>query len=358
MRKHYKEIFMKDFKINNDIISKDGPCYIIAEMSANHNGSFENAVELIKQCAKAGVNAIKLQTYTADTITIDCSNEYFQIKQGTLWDGRTLYDLYKEAYTPWEWQPKLKKIAEEYGLACFSSPFDKTSVDFLEKMNIEAYKIASFEITDIPLIEYIALKNKPVIISTGIAKLEDVESAVNACKKMGNDKIILLKCTSAYPAPYEEMNLKTMNNLSETFGVVSGLSDHSLGIEIPIAAVALGAKIVEKHVTLKRADGGPDSAFSLEPEELKSMVTAIRNTEKAIGRVSYNLGEKSKKSREFSRSLFIVKDIKAGEAFTEDNIRSIRPGFGLHPKYLNDIVGKTAKEDLTKGMPLKWEFIE
>ncbi|WP_291572605.1 pseudaminic acid synthase [Clostridium sp. UBA4548] len=349
---------MNEISINGKSISGDTTCYIIAEMSANHNGSFENAVELIKQCAEAGVNAIKLQTYTADTITIDCDNKHFQISQGTLWDGKTLYDLYKEAYTPWEWQPKLKEIAEEYGLACFSSPFDKSSVDFLEDMNVECYKIASFEITDIPLIEYIASKNKPIIISTGVATLSDIENAVNACKKAGNDKIILLKCTSAYPAPYEEMNLRMIKSLSETFGVVSGLSDHSLGIEIPIAAVALGAKVIEKHVTLNRADGGPDAAFSLEPNELKDMVTAIRNTEKALGIVNYNLSEKSKTNREFARSLFVVKDIKAGESFTEENVRSIRPSYGLHPKYLDEIIGKISKEDLQKGTPLSWDFIE
>ena len=259
---------MKEIKINNTVISQNSQCYIIAEMSANHNGSFENAVELIKQCAETGVDAIKLQTFTADTITLDCDNKYFQINQGTLWDGRTLHDLYKEAYTPWEWQPKLKKIAEDLGVALFSSPFDKSSVDFLEEMNVDAYKVASFEITDIPLIEYIASKNKPVIISTGIATLTDIEKAVNACTRVGNNDIILLKCTSAYPATYEEMNLKTMKNLSETFNVTTGLSDHSLGIEIPIAAVALGAKVIEKHVTLRREDGGLDAAFSLEPHEL------------------------------------------------------------------------------------------
>jgi len=349
---------MKEIKINNTIISENSPCYIIAEMSANHNGIFENAVELIKQCAQAGADAIKLQTYTADTITIDCNNEYFQINQGTLWDGRVLYDLYKEAYTPWEWQPKLKKIAEDLGITLFSSPFDKSSVDFLEKMNVEAYKVASFEITDIPLIEYIASKGKPVIMSTGISTLADIELAISACKRVGNDNIILLKCTSAYPAPYEEINLNTIKNLSETFNVVTGLSDHSLGIEIPVAAVALGAKVIEKHVTLKRSDGGVDSDFSLEPHELKAMITAIRNTEKALGKVTYELSAKSIKSREFSRSLFIVKDVQSGEVFTEDNVRSIRPGYGLHPKYLSEVLGKTTSMDMKKGTPLKWEFIK
>jgi len=349
---------MKEIKINNTIISKDSPCYIIAEMSANHNGNFDNAVELIKQCKEAGADAIKLQTYTADTITIDCNNEYFQINQGTLWDGRVLYDLYKEAYTPWDWQPKLKKIADDLGITLFSSPFDKTAVDFLEKMDVEAYKVASFEITDIPLIEYIASKNKPVIMSTGISTLADIELAINACKKVGNNDVILLKCTSAYPAPYEEINLNTMKNMSETFNVVTGLSDHSLGIEIPVAAVALGAKVIEKHVTLKRSNGGVDSEFSLEPHELKAMIQAIRNTEKALGIVTYELSAKSVKSREFSRSLFIVKDVLSGETLTDENVRSIRPGYGMHPKYLSDVLGKAATMDMKKGTPLKWEFIK
>ena len=349
---------MKEIKINNTIISENSPCYIIAEMSANHNGNYDHAVELIKQCKAAGADAIKLQTYTADTITIDCNNKYFQINQGTLWDGRVLYDLYKEAYTPWDWQPKLKKIADDLGITLFSSPFDKTAVDFLEKMNVGAYKVASFEITDIPLIEYIASKNKPVIMSTGISELKDIELAIDACKRVGNDNVILLKCTSAYPAPYEEINLKTMKNMSETFNVVTGLSDHSLGIEIPVAAVALGAKVIEKHVTLKRSDGGVDSDFSLEPQELKAMIKAIRNTEKALGKVTYELSAKTLKSREFSRSLFIVKDVLSGETFTDENVRSIRPGYGLHPKYLSEVLGKAATMDMKKGTPLKWEFIK
>lgn len=345
-------------KIDKKIVNKNNSVFIIAEISANHNGSFENAVKLIKEAAKAGVDAVKLQTYTADTITIDCDNDYFKIKQGTLWDGRTLHDLYQEAYTPWEWQPKLKKIAEEEGLICFSSPFDKTAVDFLEEMNVPAYKVASFEITDIPLIEYIASKGKPMILATGVATLSDVEEAVNACRRVGNNQIAILKCTSAYPAPFEDMNLKTISNLSETFGVVSGLSDHTLGITVPIAAVALGAKIVEKHFTLSRADGGPDAAFSLEPDELKAMVKAIRETEKALGTVSYNLTDKMKNSREFSRSLFVVKDIKKGEVFKEENLRSIRPGFGMHTKYYKDVLGKCAKLDIEKGTPMSWRLLE
>lgn len=344
--------------IDKKTIDKNNPAFIIAEISANHNGSFENAAKLIKEAAKAGVDAVKLQTYTADTITIDCDNDYFKIKQGTIWDERTLYNLYQEAYTPWEWQPKLKKIAEEEGLICFSSPFDKTAVDFLEDMNVPAYKIASFEITDIPLIEYIASRGKPMILSTGIASLSDIEEAIIACRRVGNNQIALLKCTSAYPAPLEDMNLRTIPNLAETFGVIVGLSDHTLGITVPIAAVSLGAKIVEKHFTLSRADGGPDAAFSLEPEELKAMVKAIRETEKALGEVSYNLTDKMKNSREFSRSLFIVKDIKKGEIFTEENLRSIRPGFGMHTKYYKDVLGKCAKSDIRKGTPMAWELLE
>lgn len=344
-------------KIGNKVISKNSNTFIIAEISANHNGSFDNAVKLIKEAAKAGVDAIKLQTYTADTITIDCSNEYFQIKQGTLWDGRTLHNLYREAHTPWEWQPKLKRIAEEEGLICFSSPFDKTAVDFLEDMDVPAYKVASFEITDIPLIEYMASKGKSMILATGIATLSDIEEAVNACKRVGNKQIALLKCTSAYPAPFEDVNLRTIPNLSETFNVVSGLSDHTLGITVPIAAVALGAKIVEKHFTLCRADGGPDAAFSLEPEELRAMVKSIRETEKALGEVSYELTDKMIKSREFSRSLFVVRDVKKGEVFTDENIRSIRPSFGLHPRYYNDILGKKANYDIEKGTPMAWNQI-
>ena len=345
-------------KIDSKIVNADNPVFIIAELSANHNGSFENAVKLIKEAADAGVDAVKLQTYTADTITIDCDNDYFKINQGSLWDNRNFYDLYKEAYTPWEWQPKLKKIAEEEGLICFSSPFDKTAVDFLEDMNVPAYKVASFEVTDIPLIEYMASKGKPMILATGIATLCDIEEAVSACRRVGNNEIAILKCTSAYPSPLEDMNLKTIPNLAETFGVISGLSDHTLGITVPIAAVALGAKIVEKHFTLSRADEGPDAAFSLEPEELKIMVKSIRETEKALGEVSYNLTDKMKSSREFSRSLFIVKDIRKGEVFTEENLRSIRPGFGMHTRYYKDVLGKCSKSDITKGTPMSWEFIK
>ncbi|AWI03687.1 pseudaminic acid synthase [Clostridium drakei] len=348
----------KKLKIGNRTISNNDSVFIVAEISANHLHNFNNAIKLIKKAKEVGVDAVKLQTYTADTMTINCDNKYFKINQGTLWDERTFYDLYKEAYTPWEWQPKLKKIAEEEGLICFSSPFDKTAVDFLDNMDVPAYKIASFEITDIPLIEYIASKGKPVILATGIATLSDIEEAVNACRKVGNNQIAILKCTSAYPAPYEDINLKTIPNLAQTFNVISGLSDHTLGISVPIAAVALGAKIVEKHFTLSRSYGGPDAAFSLEPEELKTMVKSIRETEKALGEVSYRLTDKMEKSREFSRSLFVVKDIKTGEIFTEENIRSIRPGFGLHPRYYKEVIGKKANYDIEKGVPLQWSMVK
>jgi len=310
---------MNCFNISNRKIGPNESTFIIAELSANHLQNFDLAVDSIKAMKESGADAVKLQTYTPDTITIDSDNKYFQIDQGTLWDGKTLYQLYQEAYTPWEWQPKLKEIAEELGLICFSSPFDRTSVDFLEVMNVPAYKVASFEITDIPLIEYIASKGKPVIISTGIATLADIEEAVNACIRMGNDQIALLKCTSAYPAPLEDSNLRTIPNLADTFNTIVGLSDHTLGISASIVSVALGARIIEKHFILDRKMGGPDAAFSIEPDEFRSMVEAVREVEKALGTVNYDLTEKTKKSREFSRSLFIVKDTKAGDSFTEDN---------------------------------------
>ncbi|HHV27333.1 MAG TPA: pseudaminic acid synthase [Tissierellia bacterium] len=338
---------------------EDYPVFIIAEMSANHLQDYDRAVEIIRKAKWAGADAIKLQTYTPDTITIDCDNEYFQIKQGTIWDGTTLYKLYEEAYTPWEWQPKLKKIAEEEeGLICFSSPFDDTSVDFLEEIDVPAYKIASFEITDIPFVEYIASKGKPIIMSTGIATLKDIEEAVNACKRMGNDQVALLKCTSAYPSPMEDINLKVIPNMKDTFGTIVGLSDHTLGHTVALGAVALGAKIVEKHFTLDRKDGGPDAKFSMEPDEFKEMVYRIRDLEKALGQVTYELTEKQRNSREHSRSLFVVKDVKKGEVFTKENVRSIRPGFGLETKYISDVLGKKARCDVKKGTPMRWNLVE
>lgn len=348
---------MNSLTIGSREIGNNSSVFIIAELSANHLQRYENAVKLIKAAKKAGADAVKLQTYTPDTITIDCDNGYFQIKQGTIWDGTTLYKLYQKAYTPWDWQPKLKKIAEEEGLICFSSPFDNTAVDFLEEMNVPAYKIASFEITDIPFIEYVASKGKPVIISTGIATLSDIEGVLKACKRVGNGQVALLKCTSEYPSAYEDINLKTIPNMAETFKTTVGISDHTLGTSVSVAAVALGAKIVEKHFTLSRSDGGPDSKFSMEPEEFSSMVKSIREVEKALGTVTYELTEKQLKSREHSRSLFVVKDIKAGEVFTEENVRSIRPGFGIKTKYINEVLGKRAKKDVSKGAPVSWDIL-
>jgi len=345
-------------KIYNRVIGNNNPVLIVAELSANHNQNFSIAVDTIKAVKEAGADAVKLQTYTPDTITIDCDNKYFKIKQGSVWDGKTFYELYKESYTPWEWQPKLKRIAEDLGLLCFSSPFDKTAVDLLEKMNVPCYKIASFEITDVSLIEYIASKGKPVIISLGIATLSDIKEAIYACKRMGNNEIILLKCTSAYPAPYEEMNLRTIPDISRRFKCLVGLSDHTLGISIPIAAVTIGAKIIEKHFILNRSLGGSDAKFSLEPEEFKEMVKSVREVEKALGVVSYKLTERMRKSREFARSLFAVKNIKKGENLTEGNIKSIRPGYGLHPRYLKNILGKKAKINIKRGTPLSIKMIK
>ena len=346
------------FKIGNKEIGENKPTFIIAELSANHMNDFNIAVKTIKAMAEAGADAVKFQTFTPDTITIDCDNEYFQIKQGTVWDGQILHELYEDAYMPWEWQPKLKKIAEDLGLIAFSSPFDKTSVYFLDEMGVPAYKIASFEITDIPLIEYVASRGKPIIISTGIAELEDIKLAIKTCLDAGNSQIALLKCTSSYPAPLEEINLNTIPDIKNRFDVVVGLSDHTLGGEVSTAAVALGANIIEKHFILDRTMGGPDSEFSMEPHEFKQMVDSIRNIEKALGAVSYELSDKMKANREFSRSLFIVEDMKKGDLVTLNNIRSIRPGFGAHPKYLEDILGKKVIKDLKKGTPLNLDFID
>ena len=346
-----------EFEISNKKIGDNYPTFIIAELSANHMNDFGIAVKTIEAMAEAGADAVKFQTFTPDTITIDCDNEYFQIKQGTVWDGQILHDLYEDAYMPWDWQPKLKNVAEDLGLIVFSSPFDKTSVDFLEDMDVPAYKIASFEITDIPLIKYVASKGKPIVISTGIASLEDIELAVKTCHNVGNHDISLLKCTSSYPAPLEEINLNTIPDIKKRFDVIVGLSDHTLGGEVSTAAVALGANIIEKHFILDRNMGGPDSEFSMEPHEFKAMVNSIRNVEKALGNISYDLSDKMKSNREFSRSLFVVDDIKKGGIITEDNVRSIRPGFGLHPKYLNNILGKAVKKDLKKGTPFDLKFL-
>lgn len=331
---------------------------VVAEISANHGHDIEIAKKTIKAIKESGADAVKIQTYTADTITMDCDNEYFQIKQGTLWDGTTLYKLYQEAYTPWEWHKELFDYAKEVDITLFSSPFDKTAVDLLESLNTPAYKVASFEITDIPLIRYIASKQKPMIISTGIASIGDIKEAVDACKAEGNYDITLLKCTSSYPAPYEEINLSTIPNIKDTFGVNVGLSDHTMGSTVALGAVALGAKFIEKHVILDRAIGGPDASFSMDIPEFKAMVNEIRNLEKALGKVNYDLTEKTLNNRVFSRSLFFTEDIKKGEIITQENMRSIRPGYGLHPRYYNEILGKKVTKDIERGTPVDWSHIE
>jgi pseudaminic acid synthase len=346
-----------NFKINNHLIGSGQPAYIIAEMSANHNQSFDQAVKIIEAAKEAGADAIKLQTYTPDTLTIDCDNEYFRIK-GTLWEGKTLYELYKEAYTPWEWQPKLQKIAQKLNIDFFSTPFDNTAIEFLEKMNIPAYKVASFENVDMLLLRRIAQTGKPVIMSTGMATLEEINEAVNAVHEAGCSQLALLKCTSAYPAPPEEMNLRTISNLIETFTIPVGLSDHSLELAIPVAAVALGASIIEKHFTLSRNESGPDSSFSLEPREFKNMVDAVRTTEKSLGSIRYNAGKHEESSRIFRRSIFVVGDVKADEQFTPENLRVIRPSDGLPPKYYDVILGKTASRDIKRGSPMSWELMQ
>lgn len=344
-------------KIGNLEINSNSKVFVIAELSANHNGSLETALETIRAAKRAGADCIKLQTYTADTITIDSRKDDFLIK-GTIWEGRNLHELYQEAYTPWVWHQALFEEAQKQGLICFSSPFDTTAVDFLESLLVPAYKIASFEITDIPLIEYVASKGKPIILSTGIATLEDIELAINACKRMGNHDIALLKCTSSYPAPIEEANMIMVQDLATRFGVISGLSDHTMGATVPIVATCFGAKIIEKHFILDRAIGGADASFSMNEEEFTAMVKAIREAEKAIGVVDYTLTDKQAKGKDFSRSLYVVQDIKAGEIITKENVRSIRPGFGLHPKYYHQILGKKATVDIEKGSRFELELIE
>jgi len=331
--------------------------FIIAEMSANHNGSLKTALQTIKAAKRAGADAIKIQTYTADTITLDCDNEFFQIKNDTLWDGETLYSLYQKAYTPWEWHKQIFNAAKDEGLICFSSPFDFTAVDLLEELECPIYKIASFEITDIPLIEYVASKGKPIIISTGIACEDDIDLAVKTCRKVGNNKIALLQCTSAYPAKIEDANLSMITDITQKYNVVSGLSDHSMGSLLPILSVAFGAKIIEKHFILDRSIGGADAAFSMNEKEFSEMVKSVRDAEKATGKIDYSMTDRKTKSRIFSRSLFVSEDIKSGELITEDNVKSVRPGNGLHPKYYIDIIGQKVNRDLEKGTPLSLNYI-
>lgn len=335
----------------------NGKVFIIAELSANHGSNIITAKETIRAAKRAGADAIKLQTYTADTITINSDNEDFEIRGGTKWDGKKLYDLYNEAHTPWEWHAELFECAKEEGLLCFSSPFDKKAVDFLEDLNTPLYKIASFEITDIPLIEYVASKGKPVILSTGISQIEDIDLAISACHRMGNKEIAILKCTSSYPAPIEEANMRMIPDFKDRFGVISGLSDHTLGSVVPIVATSLGAEIIEKHFILDRSVGGPDASFSMTEIEFKNMVEMVRDASSALGKVDYNLTEKQKKGRNFSRSLYVVRDIKKGEVFTHENIRSIRPGFGAHPKLLNEFIGEKSNGDFKSGSRLSLDMI-
>jgi len=330
--------------------------FIVAELSANHGHKLEVALESIRAIKEAGADAVKIQTYTADTITLNCDAEDFKVK-GTLWDGRTLYDLYQEAYTPWEWHQAIFDEARRNGLVCFSTPFDKTAVDFLEDLGNPMMKIASFEITDIPLIEYAAKKGKPMVISTGIAMPEDIELAVKTCKDAGNDDITLLKCTSSYPAPIKDANLMTMQDMKQRYGVKVGLSDHTMGYDVAVAAVALGATLVEKHFILDRSIGGPDATFSMEKDEFAAMVKSIRNVEKALGTINYPTESLTIKGREFSRSLYVAEDMKAGDMITEKNVRSVRPGWGLHPKYLPEILGKHVNQDLKKGERMSLVYV-
>lgn len=349
---------MKNIKIGERIIGPGQKTYIIAELSGNHVGKIDIAMKTIKAMKESGADAVKLQTYTADTITLNSDKPDFQITQGTIWDGRTLYNLYQEAFTPWEWQPKLKEYAESLGMDCFSSPFDNTAVDFLENMNVPAYKIASFEITDIPLIKYAASKGKPVIFSTGIANVKDIKLAIDTIKKAGNNQIGILKCTSQYPTPLEEVNLLTIPDMINKFDTVVGLSDHTESVVVPIAAISLGASIVEKHFILDRKLGGPDASFSLETAEFKNMVDNIRVTEKALGKVTYELGPKAKREREHTRSLYVSQDVKKGDIFSEKNVRSVRPGYGMHPKEYPNILGKTASQNIKMGNRMAWKYID
>ena len=350
---------MTNIHIGNTEIGGSNPCFIIAELSANHGKDINIAIETIRAAKKTGADAIKLQTFTPDTITLDAKKEVFFINHGTQWDGKYLHELYTETHLPWEWHERLFEVAKEEGLVCFSSPFDLTAVDFLESLNTPAYKIASPEILDIPLIEKCAKTGKPIIISTGIATIADIDLAIQTCRNEGNNNIVLLKCTTSYPAPIEDANLKTLNNFAETFDVIPGLSDHTLGTIVPTVSVALGAKVIEKHFILDKSIGGADSSFSLDVEEFTQMVKAVRDAEKAIGKVTYNIGSKATNlSKLASRSLFITNDVKKGETLTEDNVRSIRPGNGLHPKHYKEILGKKFSKDASFATPLDFSYIK
>lgn len=341
-----------------DNFNTDEKVFIIAELSANHGHDINIVKKSMKAAKESGADAIKIQTYTADTLTIDSNKEYFQLDSGTIWDGRTLYDLYSEGTLPWEWHEELMKYAVELDLIFFSTPFDNSAVDFLEDLNVPVYKIASFEAMDIPLVEYTASKGKPMIISTGVSTLSDIEEAVAACKRVGNENIVLLKTTSSYPAKVEDANLNTIPNLKETFDVEVGLSDHTMGITVPVLSVALGARVIEKHFILDKSIGGPDASFSLTPTEFSEMVQSVREAEKALGKVDYSMSEGKKNNRLISRSLFIVEDVRTGETLTEKNVRSIRPGHGLEPRYYNDVIGKKATQDLERGTPLAWSHFK
>jgi len=344
--------------IANRSIGPGLPVYVIAELSANHHQNFDHAVAIVRAAKAAGADAVKLQTYTPDTMTLRSDRECFRIAGGTLWDGRTLHDLYQEAYTPWEWQPRLKEIADKLGMHLFSSAFDESAVDFLEGMHVPAHKVASFELVDVGLIRKMARTEKPLIMSTGMASEAEISEAVETARGAGATEIALLKCTSAYPAPPEEANLFTIPELARRFDCPVGLSDHTLGIAVPVAAVALGACIIEKHLCMKRADGGPDAAFSLEPDEFKAMVDAARIAEKALGKPQFAPGQRERSSLQFRRSLFVVQDMKRGEVFTEKNVRSIRPADGLHPRHLPAVIGKHAARDIERGTPVAWELVE
>lgn len=343
--------------INGRMVGDGSPAYIIAEMSANHAGSMERALELIHAAKEAGADCVKIQTYTPDTMTIDCSNEYFQIEKGT-WEGENLYSLYQKAYTPWEWQARLRDEAAKVGIDFLSTPFDKTSVDFLEELGVSFYKVASFELVDIPLLEYIASRNKPVIMSTAMGTLEEINEAVDAIYSTGNRQLALMKCSSAYPAKSEEMNLGTIRDLKARFDIPVGLSDHSMGSFSAATAVALGANIIEKHFCISRAIKNPDSGFSMEPDEFRDMVNQVREVERAIGTVTYGVSAQEESNACFRRSLFAVKDIAAGDALTPENVRSIRPAYGLKPKYYKEVLGRTAKRDLKRGTPLTFDAID
>jgi pseudaminic acid synthase len=345
------------FQIGSREIGSGAPVYVIAELSANHHQDFDRAVQTIHAAKNTGADAVKLQTYTPDTITLASDRNEFRINAGTLWDGRTLHDLYREAFMPWDWQPRLKKVAEDLGMDLFSTAFDPSAVAFLEQMNVAVHKIASFEFIDIPLIQKMARTGKPLIMSTGMATVEEIDEALQAARAAGATQIALLKCTSAYPAPPEDMNLRTIPEMMRRFRVPVGLSDHTMGIAVPVAAVALGACIIEKHLTLSRSDPGPDSAFSLEPDEFKNMVDAVRTADKALGNVTFGATGRQESSKSFRRSLFAVEDIQQGAEFTATNIRSIRPGYGLHPRHLPEMLGKRAAKDIKKGSPLNWDLV-